>query len=114
MILLPVTSTAQPECGAFCTPSHTRSGTSKVLVTGTLARPGACGAATHGTTAAVAAMSNAREVARITCSLWVTKGGFYVELERTRMMVGVDRPCQRGYATSLCKPWLGQLRVDLV
>src|SRR5690348_2378608 len=34
MILLPVTSTAQPVCGASVTPSHTRSGASSIVITG--------------------------------------------------------------------------------
>src|SRR5438477_31461 len=41
------------------------------------------------------------------------EGWLCVELERIRMMVGVDRPCQRGYVTSLCRPWLGPLRIHL-
>src|SRR2546423_550809 len=70
MILLPVTSTAQPECGASVTPSHTRSGTRIVVVTGAPGcRTRACAGAMDGTVAAAAPSNTVRKLKRITCSV---------------------------------------------
>src|SRR2546423_5098566 len=66
MILLPVTSTAQPECGASVTPSHTRSGTRIVVVTGAAGcRTRACAGAMDGTVAAAAPSNTVRKLKRI-------------------------------------------------